>query len=44
MAGGNFSEFTELMIDAPKDALLRPNIEGETPLHVAAEMEDTGIP
>ena len=28
------------MEDAPVDALLRPNIQGQTPLHLAAEMDD----
>ena len=29
------------MVDAPKEALLRPNNQGETPLHIAALMGDT---
>ena len=41
MAAGNFDDFSDLLIDAPVDALLRPNIQGLTPLHVAAEMNDT---
>mgnify|MGYP003322637125 CR=1 FL=1 len=40
MAAGNFEEFSTLMFDSPVDALLRPNIQGQTPLHVAAEMGD----
>ena len=35
-AAGNFKEFKAFMIDAPVDALLRPNIQGQTPFHVAA--------
>ena len=30
-----------MMIDAPEDALLRPNQQGQTPLHVAALMADS---
>ena len=30
-----------MMKDAPLEALKRPNLQGKTPYHVAAELEDT---
>ena len=40
MDTGNFEDFSDLMEYTPVDSLLRPNIQGQTPLHVAAEMDD----
>ena len=40
LATGTVEEFSELMLDAPKDAPLRPNIRGETPIHQAVLKDD----
>ena len=41
IADQNFEEFEIMLKDAPFDALLRPNLQGRTPFHDAAELEDT---
>ena len=41
LATQNFEKFPALMDDAPIDALLRLNIEGQTPVHVATLMYNT---
>ena len=38
---GNYEEFYDKMVDAPKEALLRPNKQGQSLLHLAAMMSDT---
>ena len=43
MATGAFGQFSDLLSDAPMDALVRPNIMGETPIHVAASMKDVAF-
>ena len=37
---GNFDEFEALLKDAPFEALVRPNLQGKTSFHEAAELED----
>ena len=43
MATGAFQEFSDMLNDAPTNALVRPNIMGETPIHVAAAMKDSAF-
>ena len=35
LEGGNYEEFYDKMVDAPEEALLRPNKQGQTLLHLA---------
>ena len=40
IGSSNFDEFEALLKDAPFEALVRPNLQGKTSFHEAAELED----